>query len=216
MPIWVLGASSTKLTSWTFTTFWSTVRPFCIFFRSALRNGLFSSIWNIFRSPFLGLFKRLVSSPSLVNKRSPVVFLSILPTGFNSTLVAFEIRPIAVRFPCSLRAVVVKSLGLLSNTYSRFAGFNKRPSNRTSSVRFTLCPISVTGFPLTVTLPAVISTSASLREQTPEFERYLFNRIRSGLLGDWLLPFPFIGFIGAFPLEKLFFLKSPPCRPDSF
>ena len=37
------------------------------------------------------------------------------------------------------------------------------------------------GIPFTVTLPAAIKVSASLREQTPELAMYLFSRIKSGL-----------------------------------
>ena len=34
-------------------------------------------------------------------------------------------------------------------------------------------------FPLTIALPAAISTSASLREHIPELEMYLFSRMPS-------------------------------------
>ena len=97
----------------------------------------------------------------------------------RKALEAFEMSSITVLLPFSSRVVVMKFFGLFSKIYSFFSGLRSRPSNLTSSISFTLYPISVIGFPFTVTFPAAMYTSASLREQTPALARYLLRRINS-------------------------------------
>src|SRR5882757_850577 len=49
------------------------------------------------------------------------------------------------------------------------------PLTLTVSDGWTFVPGSVTGWPLTVTLPCLMSSAASRREQTPEWAMYLFS-----------------------------------------
>ena len=95
-------------------------------------------------------------------------------------------------FPLLSLVVVANPLGLLSNTYFFASGLIFLPSNFTSSLGFTLKPISLTTVPFTETLPTLIYMSASLREQIPEFAMYLFKRI------------PFEGFEGFEGFDGLF------------
>jgi hypothetical protein len=89
------------------------------------------------------------------------------------------------------------------------SGVIEVPSKRTSSPSITLKPISVITLPLTVTLPEAIYLSASLLEETPEFEMYLFKRIPSaGSACGVALIFLYSFFF--FPWKSLL---SPLCRP---
>src|SRR4029077_6777140 len=78
--------------------------------------------------------------------------------------------------PCGSRAVVTTPAGLCRSTYRSRCWVTPSPSTSTRSCAPTTV-FSCPGSPLTVTRPALISSSARLREATPARERNAFNRI---------------------------------------
>src|SRR5690554_1849835 len=78
---------------------------------------------------------------------------------------------------------MVKSFGLFTKTYLFVSCLTAAPSYLTVSLGFTLYPNSVITVPLTLTTPDAIKVSASLLEQIPALDKYLFNLILSSNFG---------------------------------
>lgn len=132
-----------------------------------------------FSWPYLERMILFASSPSLVSSSRPSESLSSLPTV--KILLGYPMYFMTESsFPRS--EVHSRPLGLLNARITAgprsFAIF--LPSMRTSSAEETFSPISA-GLPLTVTRPASMMRSASLREATPASAMNLLRRTRSSI-----------------------------------
>src|SRR5947199_5197908 len=85
-------------------------------------------------------------------------------------------RPTTVGRPCGSRAVVTTPAGLCRRTYLSRWRATSFPSTSTLS-RAPTTVLGCPGSPLTVTRPALISSSARRREATPARARNAFSRI---------------------------------------
>ena len=105
------------------------------------------------------------SSPSFVRSSAPVVSASRRPTG--TTRDGWSTRSTTVRRPCGSLAVVTAPGGLVAAGRRRAAA--SRAAGRRGSPRRSRCTnvFSCPTSPLTVTRPALISSSALRREATP-------------------------------------------------
>ena len=129
-----------------------------------------------FSTSWEGWVRAFVSSPSFVIRSNPSEFASRRPTGYTRTPQP-AVSSATVFRPFSSRRVQTKPRGLFSMMYTRLScRTGGRPSRRISSRSGSALLPKTAGTPFTVTLPARISSSASLREAVPQADRSFCSR----------------------------------------